>query len=61
MSLTFRRHYHLIVLFVLLAMVLILGLGDQRIVAYTIPDNEPIAGYLAQTRIAGLLYALGIH
>ncbi|MBI5649449.1 MAG: hypothetical protein HZC40_03225 [Chloroflexi bacterium] len=61
MNLTFQRHYHLIGLFVLIAIILILGFGDQRIVAYTMPSNEPIIRALAQIEISGLLNSLSIH
>ena len=40
MSLKFRRHFKLVVLLALVAVVLILGMGDQRIVAYTIQGSE---------------------
>jgi hypothetical protein len=42
MSLRFKRHYKLLVLLALVAAVLILGLGDQRIIAYTVPVNEQV-------------------
>lgn len=61
MSLTFKRNFHLIALLILLVVVLILVFGGQRIVAYTIPDNEPMAVDLAQIRISSLLSTLGIH
>jgi len=64
MSLNFRRHYHLIALFTLFAILLILGLGEQRIVAYTVQDNalSVIQNIqLAQVEIAGFLASLGIH
>jgi len=40
MSLTFKRHYKLLVLLALVAAVLVVGLGDQRIVAYTLQGND---------------------
>ena len=43
MSLKFKRHYKLVVLLSLIAAVLILGLGDQRIVAYTVQGSEETA------------------
>lgn len=61
MSLTLKRNFHLIALLILLAVVLILVFGDQRIVAYTITDNEPMAVDFDQTRISSLLSTLGIH
>lgn len=36
MSLTFKRHYKLLLLLVLLPVLLVLGLGNQRIIAYTV-------------------------
>jgi len=39
MSLKLKRHYKLIVMLVLLSAVLIVGAGDQPIIAYTIPDG----------------------
>jgi hypothetical protein len=42
MSLKFKRHYRLLVLLALVAAVLILGLGDQRIIAYTLQGSEPV-------------------
>ena len=39
MSLTFKRHYKLLVLLVLLLISLVLGLGSQRIIAYTVPGD----------------------
>ncbi len=64
MSLRFKRHFHLIALFALFAILLILGLGDQRIVAYTVQGNEQAVTqsiHLAQGGIAGFLASLGIH
>ena len=50
MSLKLKRHYRLFVMLALVAAVLILGLGDQRIVAYTVQDN----GYkLAMASVLG--------
>lgn len=43
MSLKFRRHFKLVVLLSLIAAVLIVGLGDQRIVAYTVQGSEATA------------------
>ncbi len=54
MNLNFKRHYHLFVWLALAALGLILGLGDQRIVAYTAQSDAPI-------QIAHLLTTLGIH
>lgn len=42
MSLRFKRHYKLLVALALVSAVLILGLGDQRILAYTAPGNEQV-------------------
>ena len=39
MSLTFKRHYKLLLLLVLLLVLLVLGLGSQRIIAYTVPGD----------------------
>lgn len=49
MSLRFKRHYKLLVLLALLACGLILGLGDQRIVAYTVPGSEPLLTVVAHS------------
>ena len=35
MALKLKRHYKLLVLLALIAVVLVLGLGNQRIIAYT--------------------------
>lgn len=43
MSLRFRRHYKLIVLLVMLSLVLTVGLGDQPIIAYTVPADGQVA------------------
>ncbi|MBM3133690.1 MAG: hypothetical protein FJZ89_00025 [Chloroflexi bacterium] len=40
MSLTFQRHYKLLVILALVVAVLVVGLGDQRIVAYTLQGND---------------------
>jgi hypothetical protein len=64
MSLTFKRHYHLIVLLTLAGVLLILGLGDQRIVAYTLQGNAHVVEqgiYLARSEISSVLFTLGIH
>ena len=42
--LRFKRHYKLLVLLTLLAAVLVVGAGDQRIVAYSAQDVEQVAG-----------------
>lgn len=42
MSLRFKRHYKLVVLLVLASTVLITGVGDERIIAYSVPDSEPV-------------------
>ena len=42
MSLQAKRHYKLLVLLPLVALVLILGLGDQRITAYTVQGDEQV-------------------
>jgi hypothetical protein len=61
MNLEFKRHYRLIALLALAAILLILGLGDQRIIAYTAQGNEQAVIRLAQAGISGWLNALGIH
>jgi len=40
MSLRFKRHYKLIILLVLMSAVLIMGFGNQRIIAYTVDDSS---------------------
>lgn len=40
MSLRFRRHYKLIVALTLLASLLVLGAGEQRISAYTVTNDQ---------------------
>ncbi|HSJ58075.1 MAG TPA: hypothetical protein VLC95_12895 [Anaerolineae bacterium] len=51
MSLRYRRHFKLVVLLVLLSSLLVVGAGDQRIVAYTIDNTSQVialeAGYQA--------------
>jgi spore coat protein CotH len=42
MSLTFKRHYRLLVLLALTLTILTLGMGNQRIVAYTVPGSLPV-------------------
>lgn len=42
--LRFKRHYKLLVLLVLLVAVLIVGAGDQPIVAYSVQGTEQVAG-----------------
>ncbi len=42
MSLRVRRHYKLFVALTALATLLVLGLGDQRIVAYSVADDEQV-------------------
>jgi hypothetical protein len=62
MNLNFRRHYYLIVWLILITITLILGMGDQRIVAYTLQGSESLAAqgiYLA--RLAEWLSALDMH
>lgn len=44
MSLKFKRHYKLLVLLALFTVVLALGLGDQRIVAYTVQNGGQAVG-----------------
>lgn len=64
MSLNSKRHCHLIVWLGLIAVSLILGLGNQRIVAYSAQSNALVAQqgiYLAQAGISGLLSTLGVH
>ena len=40
--LKFKRHYKLLLLLALVAAVLILGAGDQRIVAYSLQDTGQV-------------------
>ena len=64
MDLTFKRNYHLLVLLAMLTISLILFLGDQRIVAYTIPADMPgteQSAHIAQAEISSLLQVLGMH
>jgi spore coat protein CotH len=42
-SLTFKRHYRLLILLSMVLSTLVLGLGSQRIVAYTVPGNLEVA------------------
>jgi len=42
MSLRFKRYYKLLVLLALVSAVLILGMGDQSIIAYSVQDNEQL-------------------
>jgi len=42
MSLRFKRYYGLFVALTLLATGLVLGSGDERIVAYTVTDDEQV-------------------
>jgi len=42
MSLKFKRHYKLVVMLTLLSAVLIVGMGDQPIVAYTAQPSEQV-------------------
>lgn len=42
--LKFKRHYRLPLLLILVAAVLIVGPGDQRIIAYSVQDIEQVAG-----------------
>lgn len=42
--LRFKRHYKLLLLLVLVSVVLVAGVGDQRIVAYSAQDIEQVAG-----------------
>ena len=53
MSLKFKRHYKLIVMLVLFSAVLIVGAGDQPIIAYTIDDS----GQAVDQGIAGVAAA----
>ncbi|MBI4789288.1 MAG: hypothetical protein HY782_19825 [Chloroflexi bacterium] len=63
MDLRIKRHFHLIVLLALVAGLLVLGLGDQRIVAYTVAGGEQVqqSVQLAQAEMSGLLVAVGIR
>jgi len=49
MSLRFKRYYKLLVLLALVSAVLILGMGDQRIVAYTVQGSEQVVEQSAST------------
>jgi hypothetical protein len=60
MSMTFKRHYPLLILLAFVTISLVLGLGDQHIVAYSIPDNETNI-HLAQTGISNALATFGMH
>ena len=42
--LKFKRHYKLLLLLALVAVVLAVGAGDQRIVAYSAQDIDKVAG-----------------
>ena len=42
MSLRAKRYYKLFVALMLLVTTLVLGLGDQRIVAYTVADDQQV-------------------
>jgi hypothetical protein len=42
-SLTFKRHYKLLVLLTLVVAVLIIGAGDQPIVAYSVQGTQAVA------------------
>ncbi len=42
MSLRFRRYYKLFVLLALVSAVLILGLGNQSIIAYTVLSDQQV-------------------
>lgn len=53
MSLTFRRHYKLLVLLAAVLMSLTLGLGDQSIDAYTVTSSR-------QAAESSINYAYGI-
>jgi spore coat protein CotH len=43
MRLKFQRHYKLLVLLAVVSLVLTLGLGEQRIIAYTVPGRSAVA------------------
>jgi hypothetical protein len=43
MSLRFKRHYRLLVLLVLASTLLVAGMGDRPIVAYSLPGSEQMA------------------
>lgn len=47
MSLKVKRYYKLFVALTLVATLLVLGLGDQRIVAYTVEDDEQVLRQVA--------------
>jgi hypothetical protein len=42
--LRFKRHYRLLLLLALVAVVLVVGAGDQRIVAYSAQDIQQLPG-----------------
>ena len=54
MSLTLKRHYKLLVMLVLFSAVLIVGAGDQPIIAYTIQGT----GQMAELSIGGTVATL---
>lgn len=47
MSLSLKRNYPLLVLIVVIPLVLVLGLGNQRIIAYTVPGGQAVASQKA--------------
>ncbi len=57
MSLKFKRHYKLIVMLALFSAVLIVGAGDQPIIAYTIQDG----GQTVDQGVAGVVATLGSY
>lgn len=62
MSLKFKRHHPILAALVLLALLLTLGLGEQRIVAYTLPGTlEPAAIASAYNSGAALLDNTVVH
>ena len=50
MSLKFKRHYKLIAMLVLVSAVLILGLGNRPMIAYTI-DNSSLQSSVAASQV----------
>ena len=56
MSLTFRRHYRVVLLLALVLAVLVAGLGKQRIIAYNLISDSGDAGSSRSNAAAGALF-----
>jgi len=60
-----KRHYKLLVLLTLVAALLIAGMGDQRLMSYSVQDTQPMGGLAAgySHALAALVDAAagGIH